>query len=65
MVLPEAGETAQKIRPPEERAICGSFSANDDVITTTGADVASIDHELFRAEPTQTSFLIQGVRVAD
>src|SRR5580692_4481616 len=50
MILPVADQTAKKARTPQKSAIRRSDAAYDDMISATGANVAAVEKEFFRAE---------------
>ncbi len=51
VVMPVAHETAQQIWSSQEWALARRRAADDDVIATTGAGMAAIEHELLGGEP--------------
>ena len=59
VVLPIGNQAAQQIGPPQHRTVGRRFSAQGDVVATTGACVTTVLHELFRAETTLSGFFVE------
>ena len=59
MVLPIGNQTAQQVGPPQHRTVGRRFSAQGNVIATTGARVTTVLHELFRAETALSGFFVE------
>ncbi len=63
VIVPVGDETAQQIRPPQERAVGRRVTAEYEVITAARADVAPVEHELFGRQPRLVRFVVQDARV--
>src|SRR5688572_7924420 len=59
MMLPVAEEATEQIGPAQEGAVGGRGSADDQMISSAGADVPAIDHEFFRAQSGQARFMVK------
>ena len=59
MILPVAHQTAQQVGTAQERAVLRRFRTHDDMIATTGAGVATIDHEFLGAESGEACFVVK------
>ncbi len=58
--LPVEHKALQKVRPAQEGAVIRICTADDHMITTAGAGVAAIDHELVRTQTAQAGFFVDG-----
>ena len=65
MVLPEADDAAQQIRPPQKRAVFRNARTDDHVIAAAGARVLAVDHELLGAEPALVRQFVKISSIAD
>src|SRR5436190_19035256 len=58
MALPEEHDAFQQIRAAQEGTVIGIGTANHDMVATSGAGVAAVDHELFGSEARLPRFFI-------
>ena len=59
MVVPESEQRLQQIGPAQERTVGGFRRAHHHVVAAAGADVAAVEHELFRRQPDLTRVLVE------
>ena len=59
MVVPEAEQRLQQVGAAQERAVGGFGGAHHHVVAAAGADMAAVDHELFRGQADLAGFLVQ------
>ena len=59
MVVPEAEQRLQQIGAAQERAVGGLGRAHHHVVAAAGADMAAVEHELFRGQADLARFLVQ------
>ena len=59
MVVPEAEQRFQQIGAAQERAVRGFRGAHHDVVAAAGADMAAVEHELFRGQADLARLLVE------
>ena len=58
VALPVEDDAFQEVRAAQERRVGGRRAAQHDVVAAACADVAAVQHELFRAEPAGAGVLV-------
>ena len=65
MVVPVSQEAAKQVRSPQDRAVRGGRTAEDDVVAAARAGVTAVDHEVFRTQARLPRLLVENRGVID
>ena len=59
VVVPEAQQRLQQVRPAQEGAVLRAGRAHDHVVAAAGADMAAVEHEFLGRQAELAGFLVQ------